>query len=350
MTKIALRLMTLGALVAFASSTSCQRSPDKGTAASGTLTLNASGSSFQAPFQQAAIEAFRKTHPAITINYAAGGSGLGRQQLADGVVDFAGSDAPYRAEDLAKVRGGALLYFPLLLGPITISYNLPAAATLALSPRTIAMMFQRDIVKWNDPAILSDNPGAHLPATDIVVVRRSDASGTTESFTRYLDVAAAGTWRLKTGATVEWSPDTQAGPGNGGVAQIVKSTPGAIGYVDLSDATAAQLTYADVQNAAGKFVAPTPGSASAAGDGITMQDDLVFSAIDARGEASYPITYQTWLIAYAKPRDPAKGAALAAYLAFLLSDAQQLLPGLDYAPLPQALRAKAIAQLDKLER
>ena len=317
--------------------------------ATGNLTLNGSGSSFQTAFQQAAIEAQQKAHPNVKINYAGGGSGLGRQQLADMVVDFAGTDAPYHTEDLAKVKGGTILYFPVLLGPITLSYNLPGVAKLQLSPTTIAKIFQREVKKWNGAEIAADNPGVKLPATDIVVARRSDGSGTTENFTKYLDAAASGVWKLKSGATVEWPADTQAGPGNGGIAQIIKSTSGAIGYVDFSDAKAAGLSYADVKNSAGKFIAPTADSASAAGDGIQVEDNLLFSAINAKGDAAYPITYQTWVIVYAKQTDAAKRAALESYLKYLLGDGQKLLPGLDYAPLPKSLQTKALAQVDKIQ-
>jgi phosphate transport system substrate-binding protein len=312
------------------------------------VTLNGAGSSFQQAFQQAAIEAFKKATPNVQINYAGGGSGRGRQQLADMVVDFAGTDAPYHPDDLAKVKGGPILYFPLLLGPITISYHLEGVSDLRLSAATIAKVFEREVTKWNSPVIAADNPGVRLPATDIVVARRSDGSGTTENFTKYLEVAAQGAWKLKTGATVEWPADTVAGAGNGGVAQIVKSTNGALGYVDLSDAKAAGLTFAAVKNADGRFVRPTAESASAAAEGIQVQDDLVFSAINSTGAEAYPITYQTWLVAYAKQTDPAKAAALKEYVKYLLSDGQKLLPELDYASLPKTLRDKALAQLPKI--
>jgi phosphate transport system substrate-binding protein len=214
---------------------------------------------------------------------------------------------------------------------------------------------QRDIKKWDDAAIAADNPGAKLPSVDIVVAHRSDGSGTTDNFTKYLDQAAGaaaatpGPWKLKSGSTVEWPADTQAGQGNSGVAQIVKSTAGAIGYVDLSDAKASALRYASVKNQAGKYVVPTAESASAAAEGIEIKDNLLFSAVNAKGDAAYPITYQSWVIVYAKQTDAAKGGALKAYLTYLLGDGQALLPGLDFAPLPKSLQEKAQAQLAKLQ-
>ena len=144
-------------------------------------------------------------------------------------------------------------------------------------------------------------------------------------------------------------PDTQAGPGNGGVAQIVKTTKGAIGYIDLSDAKASGLHYASVKNQAGKFVEPTAAGASAAGAGIDIKDNLLFSALDAKGDAAYPITYQSWVIVYAKQTDHAKGTAVKAYLGYLLGDAQKQLADLDFAPLPDGLHDKAVAQLAKIQ-
>jgi phosphate transport system substrate-binding protein len=306
------------------------------------VTLDASGSTFQKAFQEEAIAAFRKSHPNIKINYGGGGSGKGRQDLADKVTDFAGSDSPYKAGERDDV-----LYFPVVLGAVTISYNLAGVDKLQLSPDTAAAIFQRDIKKWNDAAIAADNPGVSLPSADIVVVHRADGSGTTDIFTKFL--SASGTWRLKSGSTVEWPADTQAGQGNGGVAQLVKSTAGAVGYVDLSDAKASGLKYASVKNAAGKFIEPTAQSVSAAADGVDVKDNLTFSAVNGKGDAAYPITGQSWIIVYAKQADKAKADALKTYLKYLLTDGQKMLGELDFAPLPETLATKAIAQLDKIQ-
>ncbi|HEX7841171.1 MAG TPA: phosphate ABC transporter substrate-binding protein PstS [Kofleriaceae bacterium] len=321
----------------------------KKTTTEGPVSLNASGSTFQKAYEEAAIEGFKKTHKNVTLTYGGGGSGKGRQDLADQVVNFAGADSPYKDADLAKNKGGDVLYFPILLGAITISYNLDGVDKLQLSPQTIAKIFQRDIKKWNDPEIAADNAGVNLPDTDIVVAHRADGSGTTDNFTKYLDKAAKDVWKLKSGATVEWPADTQAGPGNAGVAQIVKSTKGAVGYVDLSDAKATGLKFATVKNQAGKFIEATVDSASAAGDGIDVKDNLLFSAIDPKGDAAYPITYQTWVIVYAKQTDHAKGTALKDYIKYLVTDGQALLKGLDFAPLPKGLADKTVAQLDKIQ-
>jgi phosphate transport system substrate-binding protein len=311
--------------------------------------LNGSGSTLSKPYQEVAIDQFKKTHKDIIINYGGGGSGKGRQDLADMVVDFAGSDSPFKPADAAKAKGGEILYFPILLSPIAVSYNVSGVDKLQLSAPTIAKIFQSEIKKWNDPAIAADNPGAKLPDTAIVVAHRADGSGTTQNFTEYLAGAAKGVWKLKSGSTVEWPSDTQAGQGSAGVAQIVKSTKGAIGYVDLSDAKASGLKFAMIKNRSGKFIEPTAAAASAAGEGIDVKENLLFSALDAKGDKAYPITAQTWVIVYAKQTDAAKGEALKAYITFLVKDGQGLLTDIDYAPLPKSLQDKALKQVDKIK-
>ena len=315
----------------------------------GAVTLNGSGATFQKAAQEIAIDAFAKAEKAITVNYAGGGSGKGRKELADQVVDFACADAPYKAEEAATVKGGELFYVPTVLGAITVSYKLDGVDKLQLSPETIARIFQREIKQWDDPAIKADNPGAALPGTAIVVARRSDGSGTTENFTKFLALAAPGAWKLGSGSTVAWPGDTQAGNGNNGVAQVVKSTNGAIGYVDLSDAVETKLRYAAVKNQGGKYVAPDAASVTAAGDGIEVDDKLLFSALNARGDAAYPITAQSWCMLYARQADAAKGKALKAYFKFLLTDGQALLPQINFAPLPKSIQEKALAQLEKVQ-
>lgn len=313
------------------------------------VTLNASGATFQKAAQEVAIEAFTKDHKNIKINYGAGGSGKGRQDFADKVVDYACTDAPFKDADAAKVKGGDFFYIPNVLGAITVSYNVEGLDKLQLAPDTLAKIFAREIKKWNDPAIAADNPGATLPDADIVVAHRSDGSGTTENFTKYLAMAAPGAWKLGSGATVMWPADTQAGNGNGGVAQIVKTAKGAIGYVDLSDAKGAKLKYAAIKNQAGKYVSPTAEAVTAAGDGIEVKDNLTFVAMNAKGDAAYPITAQSWCIAYAKQSDAVKGAAIKAYFKFMVTDGQKLLPEIDFAPISKSLQDRAVAQIDKIQ-
>jgi phosphate transport system substrate-binding protein len=310
-------------------------------------TLNGSGSTFQLTFQQTAIQSFKSVQSGMTVNYGGGGSGKGRTDLAGGVVQFAGSDSPIPAAETANFKGKTVLYFPVIIGPITISYNLSGVSGLKLDGPVIADIFQGNIKKWNDPKIAALNPGVKLPSTTIVIARRSDSSGTTANFSQFL-VDSASNWKLGTSSTISWPATSQGGSGNGGVAQIVKSTAGAIGYVDYSDAKAAGLTFASVKNKDGNYIAPSISSATSAADNATISPNLTFSAIWASGAQSYPITYQSWDLVYQKQSSTNTTKMLKAYIGYLLGPGQQLLPGLNYAPLPASLDQKAKAQLDKI--
>src|SRR5579859_3049375 len=290
--------VALAACSSSSSSSSSTSTSSSGAPASSSTslsgTLNGSGSSFQTVYQQAAIQAFKSVQPNITVNYGGGGSGKGRTDLASGVVNFAGSDSPIPSAEAANFKGKTVLYFPVLLGPITMSYNLPGVTTLKLDAPTIANIFQAKIKTWNDPAIKALNPGVKLPSTPISLAVRSDSSGTTANFSLFLMTAAPSVWKLGSSSTISWPSSAHAGNGNGGVAQIIKSTPGAIGYVDYADAKAAGLTYASVKNEAGTYVAPSPSSASAAGTTVTLAPDLTFHAVWSSDPSAYPITYQSW--------------------------------------------------------
>ncbi len=311
-------------------------------------TLNASGSTFQLTFQQAAIQAFKSAQPNVTVNYGGGGSGKGRTDLAAGTVNFAGSDSPIPADEKPSFNGKKVLYFPVVVGPITVSYNVPGVRNLKLTAPVIADIFQGRIKTWNDPAIKSVNPGTSLPSTAITMARRSDSSGTTANFSQFLVDAAPGVWKLGSNSTINWPATSRGGNGNGGVAQIIKSTPGAVGYVDYADAKAAGLTFASVKNKAGDFVAPTSRSASAAAGQTKIAPDLTFSAIWAASAGSYPITYQSWVLV--DQAQPSKNTAttLRAYISYLLGAGQRLLRTLNYAPLPASIDQKARAQLGKI--
>jgi len=313
-----------------------------------TGTLNGSGSTFVKGFVEVGIAGYKKAQPGVTVNYAGVGSGTGRTNLQDGIVDFAGSDGLIKDEDKPKYKGGEVLYVPTVAAPITISYNLADVKDLQLDADTIARIFQRQIKKWDDPAIAALNSGVKLPSTDIAVAHRSDGSGTTEQFTKYLVAAAPGTWTLKSGSTVEWPADTQAGNGNQGVAQIVKGTVGAIGYVDLSDAKASGLRFAKVKNKSGKAIAATLEGSTAALGGAQVNADLSYNPLNADGADAYPITAPTWILAYKNQADKTKGTALKSFLRYLLTDGQKLAKDVDYSSLPSTLQQKALAQVESI--
>jgi phosphate transport system substrate-binding protein len=331
----------------------CSSSPSGGGGSSSgssglSGTLNGSGSSFQLVYQQAAIQAFKSVQPNMTVNYGGGGSGKGRTDLASGVVNFAGSDSPIPSAEVANFKGKKVLYFPVILGPITVSYNLSGVTNLKLDAPTIANIFQGKIKTWNDPAIKALNPGVTLPSTPISLAVRSDSSGTTANFSLFLMTAAPSVWKLGSSSTISWPSTAHAGNGNGGVAQIVKSTPGAIGYVDYADAKAAGLTYASVKNKSGNYIAPSTASASAAGTTVTLAPDLTFAAVWSSNPQAYPITYQSWDLVYQKQSSANNAKMLKAYIGYLIGDGQKLLSGLGYAPLPANIDAKAKAQLSKI--
>jgi phosphate transport system substrate-binding protein len=333
-------------LAACSSSSTTGGGSSGGSSLSGTL--NGSGSTFQLTFQQAAIQQFKTVQPNITVNYGGGGSGKGRTDLAGGVVNYAGSDSPIPPTETANFKGKTVLYFPVMLGPITMSYNLSGVSSLKLDAPTIANIFQGKIKKWNDPAIAAINPGVKLPSTPISLAVRSDSSGTTANFSLFLMTATPSVWKLGSSSTISWPSGAHAGIGNGGVAQIVKSTPGSIGYVDFADAKAAGLTYASVKNQSGSYIAPSPSSASAAGTTVTLAPDLTFHAVWSSNPQAYPITYQSWVLVYQKQSSTSTTKNLKAYIGYLLGDGQKLLTGLGYAPLPANIDSKAKAQLSKI--
>jgi phosphate transport system substrate-binding protein len=232
--------------------------------------------------------------------------------------------------------------------PITVSYNLKGVKKLQLSPDTIAKIFQGDIKTWDDAAIKAENSGAKLPSTAITVVHRADSSGTTENFTKYLAAAAPTVWTLGSGSTVSWAADTQAGQGNSGVGQTIKSTEGAIGYVDFADAKALKLQFARIKNADGKYVAPTVKATTAAVDKAQVKDDLTYDPLNASGASTYPIAAPTWLIVHQSQSDSAKGKAIKSFLNYIYGDGQKLAPEVDYAPLPKSLLDKAKAQVKQV--
>src|ERR1700749_5016389 len=223
-----------------ASSTPAASTSSSAAALQGTLT--ASGSTFQTTFQQAAVGGFKSVQPQVTVNYGGGGSGAGRTALYAGTVQFAGSASPIPASELSKVPAGkTVLYFPVQIGPIAIAYNLSGVTGLKLDAPTLAKIFQGQITTWNDPAIKALNPSANLPSTPITLEVRADSSGTTANFSQYLVDAAGSAWKLSTASTISWPKTAHASTGGSGLASAVKSTNGAIGYVEFSTATAPRL-------------------------------------------------------------------------------------------------------------
>jgi len=286
----------------------------------------------------------------VKINYQSIGSGGGIRQLSEQTVDFGASDAPMSDAELAKAKGGPVLHFPTALGAVVVIYNLPQlSAPLKLDGELLAAIYQGQITKWNDPRIAALNGGLTLPASDILVVHRSDGSGTTYVFTDYL-ASVNPAWATKPGRgkEVQW-PAGLGAKGNEGVAGQVKQTPGAIGYTELVYATQNKLATASIKNASGEFVAPSVASVTAAAAGASAKlpptTDYRLSIVNAPGAGAYPISSFTWLLVYQKQADAAKGKQLTDFLRWALSDGQGMEAALDYAPLPEAMRSALVTRV-----
>jgi phosphate transport system substrate-binding protein len=343
---------TLVALIVVFAAGACGSSKSSGGSGSKlpATTLKGSGSSFQDAFDQEVFRDFTNdAQPNVTVNYNPTGSGQGQTDLQGNLVDFAGSDSLVAAADASKFKGGAFLYVPIVSAPITISYNVSGVDKLVLSAATLAKIFSSKITTWDAPEIKADNPSVTLPSTSILVVHRSDGSGTTANFTSYLTKAAASDWTLGTGKVVNWASSTVGAAKNTGVAAKIKSTSGAIGYVDFSDAKQAGLNFAAIKNAAGTAVSASLAGATAAMAAAEVSADVTVSPMNASGADAYPITSPTYIIVYEKQASHDKGTALKALLEYVLGAGQDKAASLDFAKLPDALLAKAKAQLDKIQ-
>jgi phosphate transport system substrate-binding protein len=313
--------------------------------ASAAETINAAGASFPAPIYQKWFEEY-KAKTGVAINYQGNGSSAGIKLLTDGTVDFAASDVPMTDDQIKAVKIKPL-HFPTVLGAVVLTYNIPGVtADVQLSGPTIADIYLGAITKWNDPRIAADNKGIKLPATDIVVVHRSDGSGTTGIFTDYLaKVSPAWEKKVGRGNSVQW-PTGLGGAQNAGVAGLVKQTPGSIGYVELIYAVQNKMGYASVKNAAGKFVKPSFEGVTAAAAGMKeMPEDFRVSIANGPGDKTYPISSFTWMLIPSQISDPAKKKAITGFLTWMLTEGQKDAQALSYAPLPPAVVAKEKKQI-----
>lgn len=290
------------------------------------------------------------TKTGVRINYQSIGSGGGIRQLSEGTVDFGASDAPMSDAELAKAKGGPIMHVPTVLGAVVVTYNLPSIRrALRLDGTTLADIFLGTITKWNDARIAALNPGIKLPATDILVVHRSDGSGTSYVFTDYLSsVSSAWAARPGKGKEVQW-PVGLGGKGNEGVAGQVKQLPGAIGYVELAYAKQNKIAYADIRNAKGEFVTPSIATVTAAAAGaaakLPANTDYRVSIVNAAGKDAYPISSFTWLLVYRQQKDAVKAKQLIDFVKWALTDGEKSAASLDYAPLPAAMSKQLIKQL-----
>jgi phosphate transport system substrate-binding protein len=308
--------------------------------------LNGAGATFPYPIYSKWFADYAATS-GVKINYQSIGSGGGIRQLTEGTVDFGASDAPMSDAEMAKLKA-PVLHFPTVLGAVVITYNIPGVTkAIRLTGPVVADIFAGKITKWNDGQIASLNKGLELPASDILVVHRSDGSGTTYIFSDYLS-SVSPSWAQAPGKGKELAwPVGLGGKGNEGVAGQVKQTPGAIGYVELAYAKQNSLPFADLRNANGEFVTPTIESvttaAAAAAAKLPDNTDYRISIVNASGKGAYPISSFTFLLVYQTQPDAAKGKKLVDFLRWYLHNGEKSAASLDYAPLP----ASMVAQLEK---
>ncbi|MGI9044628.1 MAG: phosphate ABC transporter substrate-binding protein PstS [Gemmatimonadaceae bacterium] len=330
----------------------CSSDSKDGTQRSGSVDLTGAGATFPYPLYSKWFSDYA-AQTGVRINYQSIGSGGGIRQLSEGTVDFGASDSPMSDEDISKAKG-PVLHIPTVLGAVVVTYNVPGiTTTLKLSGDVVADIFAGKIRKWNDQRIASLNPGVSLPGDDILVVHRTDGSGTTFVFTDYL-AAVSPSWAAGPGRgkEVPW-PVGLGGKGNEGVAGQVKQTPGAIGYVELAYAKQNNLPSAAIRNAAGNFVEPSPAGMTAAAAGVAASlpadTDYRLSIVNAQGADVYPITSFTWILAYRDQRDPVKGAKLKDFLRWALTEGEKQAEALDYAPLPVSMASQLIARIDSIQ-
>src|SRR6202790_379310 len=307
----------------------------------GQTTLSGAGATFPYPIYSKWFSEYHKVHPEVEINYQSIGSGGGIRQVTAGTVDFGASDGPM-TDDQLKESKAKILHFPTVLGADVPAYNIPGVTgELKFTPDALAGIFLGKISKWNDKAIASVNPGLNLPNQDIIVVHRSDGSGTTFIFTDYLSKVSP-EWKSQVGAdtSVKW-PVGLGGKGNEGVAGSIRQLSGAIGYVELIYAVQNKIAYGSVRNSAGTFVKATLESVTAAAASAPkMPHDFRVSITNAPGKDAYPISSFTWLLIPAQSKDSAKGKILADFLNWMVTDGQKMTTELSYAPLPENVAAK----------
>ena len=307
----------------------------------GQTTLNGAGATFPNPMYSKWFSEYHKLHPDVQINYQPIGSGGGIRQVIAGTVDFGASDMPMTDDQLREAKF-KVLNTPTVLGAVVPAYNIPGVTgEVKFTPEALAGIFLGKITKWNDKAIASANPGVNLPNQDILVVHRSDGSGTSFIWTDYLSKVSA-EWKnqVGSGTSVKW-PIGLGGKGNEGVAGSIRQLQGSIGYVELIYAVQNNIAYDSVRNAAGSFVkASLEGVTAAAAAAPKMPADFRVSITNAPGKESYPISSFTWLLIPAQSKDAAKGKILADFLNWMVTDGQKMTAALSYAPLPENVAEK----------
>jgi len=310
--------LTVGATFAFADS----------------VLINGAGATFPYPIYSKWFDEYGKANPGVAFNYQSIGSGGGIKQITAKTVDFGATDGPMSMDQMTAAPG-RIYHIPTVMGAVVVAYNVDGVVKgLKLSGDVLADIYLGKITQWNDPRITEPNAGVTFPSSSIVVVHRSDGSGTSFIFTDYLS-SVSGAWKGKVGkgTAVNW-PLGLGGKGNEGVAGLLKQTPGSIGYVELAYAKQNGLPYAFVKNQSGSYIEPTLASTSKAADGVNIPNDFRVSLVNSPNPEAYPIASFTWLLIYKQMDDHVKGAAIVNFIQWAITDGQKYAEDLDYAPLP----------------
>jgi phosphate transport system substrate-binding protein len=311
------------------------------------LLINGAGATFPYPLYTRWFDEYTKVDPSVRFNYQSIGSGGGQQQILAQTVDFGASDGPMSDESLAKAPS-KLLHIPTVAGAVVVTYNVPEVAALKLDGALLADIFAGRITSWSDPRIAALNPGIKLPNQDMIVVHRSDGSGTTYIFTDYLSKVSKD-WQKRVGCntSVRW-PAGLGAKGNEGVAGQIKQLPGTIGYVELAYARQNKLALAQIKNAAGNFLTPSIETITDALNTANIPEDFRFSMVNPPGARAYPIAGATWLLVYQQQADAVKGRKLVEFLEWAMTKGKTMAGSLDYVPLPPALQTKVLERIKSI--
>jgi phosphate transport system substrate-binding protein len=313
------------------------------------VSLTGAGASFPYPLYSKWISVYQEKNPGIFINYQSIGSGGGIKQISARTVDFGATDAPMSAKEMEGAQNTKIFHIPATMGAVAIGYNIPGVANLKLSQKALVGIYLGKIKMWNDPAIQATNDGIVLPTAPIVVVRRSEGSGTTDIFTDFLSKVSL-EWKAAVGRgkSVSW-PVGIGAKGNEGVSGVVSRTPFSIGYMNLAYCVQNNIPVAAIENKSGSYILPSAESASKAASGIKIPDNFKVSLVNSPNAEAYPITGFTWILIYKKQTDPVKGKAVVDFLRWAVTEGQQYSSELYYAPLSAEVVEMVQAKLNQVE-
>ena len=318
------------------------------SSAAAQILINGAGATFPEQIYQKWFSEYQKIDPTVSFNYQGIGSGGGQKQILAETVDFGASDGPMSDQNIARAPR-ELWHIPTIAGAVVISYNLPNSPVINIDGQTLALIYLGSISKWNDPLIVNQNLGIQIPDIDIVVVHRSDGSGSSFIFSDFLS-SVSSEWKNKVGKNTSVNgPVGLGGKGNAGVASQIKQSPGAIGYIELAYAHQNKLAVANIKNSSGIYITPSVQSVSEALKSVSIPDDFRFSMVNPAGSKAYPISGISWLLVYSQQKDAAKGKKLIEFLTWAFANGESYAASLDYVALPDSLIKRAMLRVNAIK-